>query len=94
MLKRTMARLGLLVISTDDVERRLASNLIRLWGGSLYQLSAQEGQAELQRKYIEVALATGLPSSISKQVAKRAWRYVRAAQQQPLPVRQSFRLYQ
>lgn len=81
------------MVGSDDLARRLAGDMLRLWGSDLHQLAESTGKAELQRKYMEMAMATGLPGSISRQVAERAWGYVARAQRVPVADRRGFHFW-
>lgn len=93
MLNWLLAHLGYVAVDTDDIARRLAGELLRLWGSDIGMLGESSGKAELQRRYMEVAMACGLPATISRQVANRAWDYVAQAQQQPVVDRTGFSFY-
>jgi hypothetical protein len=93
LLNSLFAYFGIILTSSDDLARRLASDILRLWGSDIYQLAESDGRQELQRRYMEIAMATGLPGSISKQVASKAWGYVRQAQQVPVVNRKGFSFY-
>lgn len=93
MITNLLARWGYIVIDTDTIARKLAGETIRVWGSDLYRLSELDGTQELQRKYVEIAMATGLPGNIAFQVADRAWRYVRQAQRVPVVDRTGFHFW-
>lgn len=93
MLNRILSLLGIVVIDTDDIARRLAGELLRLWGSDIGMLAESSGKQELQRKYMEIAMATGLPGTIARQVADRAWGYVAQAQRVPAVEQRGFGFY-
>jgi hypothetical protein len=84
MLPTLLTYFGLVVADIDVIARKLAAELLRLWGTDIVMLSASDGKQELQRKYMEIAMATGLPGSIARKVADRAWGYVAQAQRVPV----------
>ena len=94
MLNAILAYLGLSIVNLDSVARRLAGDMLRVWGSDVDTLAPSTGKQELQRKYMEMAMATGLPGGIARQVANRAWRYIVQAQQVPIIERDGFSFYE
>lgn len=93
MIPRLLTYLGFVVADIDAIARRLAGELLRLWGTDIVMLSRSDGTQELQRRYMEVAMATGLPGHIARQVAERAWAYVAQAQRVPVEDKTGFHFW-
>ena len=84
MITRILAYFGLALAPLDLIARALASDLLRTH--NIDVLDEYGTLQELRRRYVLVAVETGLPMHVQAQVARLAWGYIvaaRSAQAQP-----------
>lgn len=93
MLTRLLLFFRLAVVDLDLVARALAADLLRVHDATV--LDEPGTLRELRRRYVLVAVETGLPVSAQARVAALAWGYVAAARdEQPNTVnRREFSFY-
>jgi len=77
MITRILSYFGLTLVSLDLVARALASDLLRTH--NIDVLDEYGTLQELRRRYVLVAVETGLPVTVQAQVAQMAWGYIVAA---------------
>jgi hypothetical protein len=92
MIANLLLRFGLVVVSLDLVARQLASDVLRT-----HDVDILDGSGTLQflrRRYVVVAVETGLPVEAQAKVAQMAWQYIVAARAEPAIVnRKEFSFY-
>lgn len=86
MINRLLMAFGYTLVSTDALARRLAGRILDTHYADVYTLERTSTERMLQVEYMRIAVESGLPPEIARGVAERAWRYIAAAQRDPLPV--------
>jgi len=77
MIARILLYFGLALVDLDLVARALAADVLRVHDVAV--LDEPGTLRELRRRYVLVAVETGLPVSAQARVAALAWRYIVAA---------------
>lgn len=77
MITRLLLLLNLCVVDLDLVARALAADVLRVHDAAV--LDPPGTLRELRRRYVLVAVETGLPVTAQARVAELAWRYIVAA---------------
>lgn len=77
MIARLLLLLNLACVDLDLVARALAADVLRVHDAAV--LDEPGTLRELRRRYVLVAVETGLPVAAQARVATLAWQYIRAA---------------
>lgn len=77
MISKFLLHFALALVNLDLVARLLAIEIMRYH--ELDTLNEENTQAELRRRYANIATQTGLPIEAQEQVAKMAWGHIAAA---------------
>ena len=77
MIARILLYFRLAVVDLDLVARALAADVLRVHDATV--LDEAGTLRELRRRYVLVAVETGLPVSAQRRVSVLAWRYIVAA---------------
>lgn len=77
MITRLLLLLNLCVVDLDLVARALAADVLRVHDAAA--LDQPGTLRELQRRYVLVAVETGLPVGAQRRVSVLAWQYIVAA---------------
>ena len=91
MIAKLLLRLNLAVVNLDHIARALASDIVRTH--DVDYLDPNGTQRELRRKYIVLAIESGLPGAAANQVAARAWQIMNEAHEKPIPAGKDFSFY-
>lgn len=92
MIARLLLLLNLCVVDLDLVARALAADVLRVHEVAV--LDEVGTLRELRRRYVLVAVETGLPVRAQARVAALAWGYIAAARDEQPPInRREFSFY-
>lgn len=83
MLNWILLRFGFCVLPLDHVARALAAAIVD--SHDLTTLSDADTIQELRRRYVSIAIQTGLPLAVQQQVARDAWHYIDQARGPDVP---------